>query len=75
MTGNNPRNYYIAAIFFVLFGIFLGWKAWTNYSVNESTVAAMYLICAILCIVEVLLLIRNGKRRAKGIPPRGRSKI
>lgn len=73
MTGNNPRSYYIAAIFFALFGVFLAWKTWTSYSAtDESSVAALYLVCTILCFVEVLLLIRNGKRRAKGIPPKRR---
>jgi uncharacterized membrane protein YiaA len=70
MTGNNPRNYYIAAIFFLLFAVFLAWRTWVSYSADDSTVAAMLLFCTILCIVEVLLLMRNGKRRAKGIPPR-----
>ena len=75
MTGNNPRNYYIAAVFFFLFGIFLGWKTWTTYHAKENTIAAMLLFCTILCVIEILLLIRNGKRRSKGVPPRGKGKI
>lgn len=75
MVGSNPRNYYIAAIFFALFAVFLGWRTWVVYSADKGTIAAMYLACAILCMAEVLLLIRNGKRRAKGIPPKSGSKI
>ena len=75
MTGNNPRSYYIAAVFFLLFGLFLGWKTWVAYAANEGTLAAMFLVCTILCLVEILLLIRNGKRRARGIPPRRGNRI
>lgn len=69
MVGNNPQNYYIAAVFFALFAIFLGWRAWLNHSAENNISAGLYFMCAILCLLEVVLLIRNGKRRARGIPP------
>ncbi|MDR0661245.1 MAG: hypothetical protein LBG19_10730 [Prevotellaceae bacterium] len=73
MVGNNPRSYYIAAVFFALFAAFLGYQTWRYYRADEEGIkTAIFLFCAILCVVEVLLLIRNGKRRARGVPPKGK---
>lgn len=75
MIGVNPRNYYIAAVLFALAAVLLGYYCWVNYDADKGTRAALYLACTILCIIEVLLLIRNGKRRAKGIPVKKRNKL